>query len=78
MRRKKVKALLFTGMLAVSALLAGCSKNKDMDGKTVIEMVQYKQTLNPLKYLCRPALSFLAPHSLKYLLRFQSLQNRSN
>ena len=29
-------------MLAVSALLAGCSKNKDMDGKTVIEMVQYK------------------------------------
>ncbi len=42
MRRKKVKALLFTGMLAVSALLAGCSKNKDMDGKTVIEMVQYK------------------------------------
>lgn len=42
MKRKKVKALLFTGMLAVSALLAGCSKDKDMDGKTVIELVQYK------------------------------------
>ena len=45
--------VLFTGMLAVSALLAGCSKNKDMDGKTVIEMVQYKPEALAFWYILR-------------------------
>ncbi len=41
-KRSKVLSLILTGSLLASALLSGCSSEADNQGKTVIELVQYK------------------------------------
>ena len=42
MRKKKVLSMFLVCLMLASMILSGCGKNADADGKTVIELVQYK------------------------------------
>lgn len=41
-KRSKVLSLILASVMVVSGLISGCSSDTDAQGKTVIEMVQYK------------------------------------
>lgn len=41
-KRSKVLSLILASVMVVSGLISGCSSDTDTQGKTVIEMVQYK------------------------------------
>ena len=41
-KRSTVLSLVLTGSMLGAALLSGCSSEADSQGKTVIELVQYK------------------------------------